>query len=101
LASWSVLKTLRETISINLGCCLRHRSLSCRRSHLKLVYNVESFLHIQSQRLETRMYEDLTLLRNHVFSNDVEICKRFMHKCGNIIGSLKNFSIHVAVDKVE
>ena len=47
------------------------------------------------------MDENFTFLGNHVFRDDIQISKRLVHKCGNIIGSLKDFSIDVAINEIK
>ena len=40
------------------------------------------------------------LLRNHVFSNYVEICERLVHESCHIVCSLKDLGIYVRVYEV-
>ena len=47
------------------------------------------------------MDENFTFLGNHVFRDDIQISKRLVHKCGNIIGSLKDFCIDVAINEIK
>lgn len=47
------------------------------------------------------MNVNLTLLRNHILRNDIQICKRLMHKSGNVICPLQNFRINIAINKVK
>lgn len=73
----------------------------CRWGHFELVDDIQSFLDVESQGFETWMYVYFTLLRNHVFRDDVEVGERFMHECCDIVGSLQNLGINVAIYEVE
>ena len=44
---------------------------------------------------------NLTLLRNHVLGNDIQICKRLVHEGCHIIGPLKNLGVHITINKVQ
>ena len=45
------------------------------------------------------MYEYLGLLRDHVLSYNVQIGERFVHERCDVVSSLQNFRVHIAIDK--
>lgn len=44
---------------------------------------------------------NLALLRDHILGDDVEVRKRLVHEGGDVVCSLQNLGIDVAVDEVE
>ena len=44
---------------------------------------------------------NFTLLRDHVLSDDVQICKTLVHEGCNVVCPLKNFSINVRVYEIQ
>ena len=94
-------KTSISWLLLVLVRCLKLSSNNSGRSHFKLIDNIEGFLNIESQGLETWVYVDFTLLRYHVLRDDIKIRKRLVHERRNVISPLQYLRIHVRIYEIQ
>ena len=100
LAGISLLEAEREPV-LGLGS-LRwlHTRGDCRGCHLELIHDVQSLLDVERQRLKTWVDVNLTLLRDHVLRDDVQICERLVHEGCHVVCPLQDFGIYVGVYEI-
>lgn len=68
---------------------------------MELVDNLDGFPDVEGERTERRVDIDLSLLRNLILGDLVEVSERLMHESGHVGGFLEDLGVWAIVDELE
>lgn len=81
--------------------CIRVISVSIWPAHFKFLYQIKRPFHIKSQWFELFGNINVSLLRELFVCDLVQVCERFVQKCGYVVNFLQNLRIIRSLNKLD